>query len=185
MQEGHESTREIVELAEQKKVSLVIPAYSLVEPYETLIRRHSMRKQRLTELDRELKQLSRTQPYQQHENAIEQVTTLLARSTQEEAQRLDEVLRKMIMLAESIPLTGEVIENSFHYQQLYGLQPQDAVVYSSIVFHLQQEQEVESCFLNRNAKDFQVPDLKQELRGLNCKIIYSFEKGLEYIQSKV
>ncbi len=40
VQEQAASCAEIVRLAEARELTLVIPAYSLLEPYETLVRRH-------------------------------------------------------------------------------------------------------------------------------------------------
>jgi hypothetical protein len=38
LQEQHESCEKIIELSEAAKAHLIVPAYSLVEPYETIAR---------------------------------------------------------------------------------------------------------------------------------------------------
>jgi hypothetical protein len=59
LQEQQASCTEILRLSETGKVRLVIPAYSLAEPYETLVRRHKQRKRMKAELDVELRQAVR------------------------------------------------------------------------------------------------------------------------------
>jgi hypothetical protein len=43
VQKQQASCEEIVRLSEARSVTLVIPAYSLVEPHDTLVRRHKSR----------------------------------------------------------------------------------------------------------------------------------------------
>ena len=38
LQEHHESCEKIIQLCEASKVKLILPAYTLVEPYETIMR---------------------------------------------------------------------------------------------------------------------------------------------------
>jgi len=54
LQEQYASCEDVLRLCEAGKEQLIIPAYSLVEPYETLIRRHRQRKQMKADLDIEL-----------------------------------------------------------------------------------------------------------------------------------
>ncbi len=44
LQEQQASCEEILRLSEAGNIYLVIPAYSIAEPYETLVRRHRQRK---------------------------------------------------------------------------------------------------------------------------------------------
>jgi predicted nucleic acid-binding protein len=60
LQEQHTSCEELMRLCEEGRIQLVIPAYSLAEPYETLTRRHRQRKRMKAELDDQLRQLART-----------------------------------------------------------------------------------------------------------------------------
>lgn len=53
-QEYYYDCQKIMELCQDGKINLIIPAYSIVEPYETLIRRHRNRKKLKSTLDLEL-----------------------------------------------------------------------------------------------------------------------------------
>ncbi len=43
LQEQYKSCQELLDLAESKKIRLIVPAFSLAEPYETLIRNNKKR----------------------------------------------------------------------------------------------------------------------------------------------
>lgn len=43
LQEQHESCQELLDLAQVKQITLIVPAFSLAEPYETLIRNNKKR----------------------------------------------------------------------------------------------------------------------------------------------
>jgi hypothetical protein len=62
--------------------------------------------------------------------------------------------------------------------------PQDAVVFASVLSHLETATG-EKCFLNRNAGDFADPDVVAILSRNQCKLLLSFQHGLEYIQSRL
>ena len=83
-QEQHDSCERILELAEAGRINLIVPAYSLVEPYETLVRRAKKRAEVSLALDAEVKQLSRSRPYYDEIDAMQQVSGLIACSSAEE-----------------------------------------------------------------------------------------------------
>ncbi len=57
------------------------------------------------------------------------------------------------------------------------------LVYAAVLSHLQQHQTAQSCFLNRNSKDFDDPDLVEELNIHNCKLLARFDTGYQFILS--
>ena len=63
LQEQYASCEKILGLCEERCVQLVLPAYSLAEPYETLTRRQKQRKGIGKELDIQIKQIARTATY--------------------------------------------------------------------------------------------------------------------------
>ena len=46
VQEQEASCENLLQVCEAGRAKLIIPAYSLVEPYETLVRRHTQRRRR-------------------------------------------------------------------------------------------------------------------------------------------
>jgi predicted nucleic acid-binding protein len=183
LQEQHASCEDLLRLCEGGRMQLVIPAYSLAEPYETLTRRHRQRKRMKAELDEELRQVARTTTYAHRLSGFHQLTTLLIDSADEEAKCLEEVRSRLLQVAEVIPLEVTILTATTQYQHTHGLSPQDALVYTSVLWHLRQYQGPQSCFLNRNSKDFDDPDLIAELDGYNCKFLPQFDTGHQFVLS--
>lgn len=90
-QEQASSCEEILELCEGVDRELVGPAYSLPEPYETLIRRRKERERIQRDLYVELQQLARSATYSGRLDAFDAVSTLLIGTAEQDAARLEEV----------------------------------------------------------------------------------------------
>lgn len=59
------------------------------------------------------------------------------------------------------------------YRVTYKFKPQDSIVYSSVLHHLASAGGVESCFINRNRRDFDDPDIEESLANQGCKMLFS------------
>lgn len=158
LQEQHASCEEVLRLSEIGSVYLVIPAYSIAEPYETLVRRHKQRKRMKAELDDELRQLARTTAYAQRLSGFQNLTVLLIDSADEEAKRLEEVQVRLLKAGEVIPLEALTLTSATQYQRIHGLSP---------------------------PKDFDDPDLVEELNANNCKLLAQFDAGYQFILSRL
>lgn len=80
-QEQYASCEQILQLCEAGQAKLVIPAYSLAEPHEKLIRQARSRNQLQQSLNAELGQLKRTASYASRIESIKQINRLLVDST--------------------------------------------------------------------------------------------------------
>lgn len=76
-QEQSESCGEILSLSEARRIRLVVPAYSLAEPYETLARHQKNRKKLKEEFDFELDQIARSTTFQERLLGFRDLTALL------------------------------------------------------------------------------------------------------------
>ncbi|MDQ4004445.1 MAG: PIN domain-containing protein, partial [Actinomycetota bacterium] len=68
-----------------------------------------------------------------------------------------------------------------------GLNPPDALVYSSVLSHLRSSappQGAPSCFVTRD-RDFTDANIESDLARLGCKILFKFEDGLGYVRSRL
>ena len=185
LQEEHQHCLQIIELCRQGLAHLTIPAYCLAEPHETRIRRHKDRMALKEKLAAELRQLSRTQTYQAQTTAMDQITAFLIRSTEEETARLASTVNEVLAIANVIPLTKDVLTAAMTLEKEHGLRPQDSIVYASIVADLEKTDAGDKCFLNKNSKDFDDPDIVAALTARNCTLLARFESGLGYIQSQL
>ncbi|MGB5963557.1 MAG: PIN domain-containing protein [Coleofasciculaceae cyanobacterium] len=184
-QEQLASCEQILQLCEAELVQLIIPAYSVAEPHEKLTRQAKNRRDLQQLLETELRQLARSAPYQTQINSIENLASLLVQSSQEERQRFVEYRNWLIKNAEVIALTADILNEAAAYEAPYDLSSQDALVYSSVISHLRQYHPQVACFLNRNSRDFDNPDIVDELNRFNCRMIPRFDHGYSFIQSQL
>jgi hypothetical protein len=70
-------------------------------------------------------------------------------------------------------------------ESTYDLSLQDAIVYASVMNYLRQYQPQLGCFLNRNSKDFDSPDIIDQLNQFKCPMIPRFDHGYNFIQSQL
>ncbi|MFN8483953.1 MAG: PIN domain-containing protein [Anaerolineae bacterium] len=182
LQEQHTSCEGILALCTTGGANLALPAFCIAESYETLIRRAQRRTQIANDLAAELRQLGRSRPYRQEMDAFQSMTGLLARSLQEEDRRLVDALRQILAVASTIPLEATIVLNATDFRDRYKFQPQDAIVYASVISHLSLTDNADSCFINRNSRDFDDPDIVASLASRNCRMLFSFEDGYNYIR---
>ncbi|HEY2291216.1 MAG TPA: PIN domain-containing protein [Thermoanaerobaculia bacterium] len=183
VQEQHASCERILTLCEAGDIRVVVPAYSIVEPYETLLRRHLGRKGLKDSLDLELQQLSRTSGYAQRLSGFEALTALLVDSAKEEIQRLERIRARLLSCATVIELEASILSSASQHQERHDLSTQDAIVYASVLFHLGSvEDGAKSCFLTRDT-DFDDPSIMEGLRVRRCKVIWRFDDGLSYLSA--
>ncbi len=184
-QEQCSSCEQILQLCEAGKATLVIPAYSLAEPHEKLSRQARSRRELQQSLDAELRQLLRTTSYASRIKSIQDIATLMIQSNEEERHRFVQCRERFLKAGEIVALNADILGEAASYETTYDLTPQDALVYASVITHLRQDVPEQACFLNRNSKDFDSPDIIEELRQLNCRMIPRFDRGYSFIQSQL
>ena len=81
-----------------------------------------------------------------------------------------------------MPLDTSVLAAATQYQRTHGLSPQDALVYSSVLTHLERVHASESCFLSKDAKDFDDQNIVEELAGHDCQLFLQFDAGYSFIR---
>ncbi|MBJ7901313.1 MAG: PIN domain-containing protein [Cyanobacteria bacterium RI_101] len=184
-QEQCSSCEQILQLCEAGKVKLIVPAYSLAEPHEKLSRQARSRRQLQQSLDAELRQLLRTASYANRIKSIQNIASLMIQSNEEERHRFSQCRDRLLNVGEIVALNADILAEAAFYETAYDLTPQDALVYTSVIAHLRQDLPKQACFLNRNSKDFDSPDIIDELRQLSCRMIPRFDRGYSFIQSQL
>jgi predicted nucleic acid-binding protein len=181
-QEDCESCENILELAEAGKIELLVPAYCLGEAYERLVRRDRQRRDVHRKLSEELRELARSAPYADAAANLNNLTGLLVESGEQEMSQLNGILGRLLDIATLIPLDREVFRNALFAQQNLGLSPQDSIVYASVHSKIA-TQNVPQCFVNKNTRDFLIPEIEEDFEAHNCKLIGKFSDGLNYARS--
>jgi predicted nucleic acid-binding protein len=185
VREEHASCERILTLSEERKVVVVLPAFCLGEPYESWVRRSRDRRALLDRFAQEIRELSRSQPYSTLLKESQDITRTLIQSGEEEKQRLDAIIGRVIDTAEIIPIERDTIKAAIRLQGERSLSPQDAIVYASVLSHMARAESETKCFLTKNSKDFANPDIYEDLKAFNCKLLTSFDNGLSYLRSQV
>ena len=179
LQEEHESCEEILNLAQEGRIGLVLPAYSIGEPYDSWVRRSKQRAELHDRLSRELNELSRSKPYVEMHGEFREITKSLIQSGEEEKGRLDNAVNRILETAIVVPIERELIKAAIELQKTRNLSPQDSIVYASVLSHLSNNPTEEpKCFITKNSKDFANPDIYTELEAYSCKLLTKFGDGL-------
>ena len=183
-QQEEASCLAFLELAESGAITLILPAWSMGEPYETLVRRSKTRAELHRALSGQIHELSRSKPYHESANELRLLTGLLLRSGEEEKRRLDTALNRILGCAQIAALNSATLRSSLGLQSTRSLSPQDSMVYASILEHLSQNTAATSCFLTKD-KDFLNPDIESELKTLGCQLMTTFSGGLAYTRNQL
>lgn len=184
LQEQSESCEKILSISEEHTAQLIIPAFSLAEPLEKLHRQKNARLEIQKSLDTEIRQLSRTAGYVAKIQAIKDLDLLFSQSIEDERKRFEHYRKRILNAATVLPLDSKVLLESEILERKVNLSAPDAVVYASVYSHLQSNKIEDSCFLNRNSKDFDIPEIRAELEKFGCTMIPRFDDGLRFITTR-
>jgi len=184
-QDGCESCREIIALARQGKLSLVVPAFSLMEARQTWDRRSSEHNSLQNQLQPIIRQLARSQPFRTLTESSRELLSALAASGEDTRLRLEVAISALSAEATVLPLAADVVARARREELNLSLSPSDAVVYAAVISHLENAPPGPKCFLNRDSKGFADPSMANELSRFGCKVITSFERGLAFIRSEL
>ena len=155
------------------------------EPDETSIRTVKARSSLAERLDSEMRELSRSKPYQALVAQAKGISQLLVESADKLEGLLDRTIQHVLDCASIIPLDRAAIARGLAVRTVPRLSPQDALVYGSILEDLQTRSNEPKCFLTRNAKDFDNTPIKQTLSQFNCRLIVHFDQALAYIENQL
>jgi predicted nucleic acid-binding protein len=181
LQEEHGSCHQLLAIAEAGQVNLVLPAFSAIEAKLSLARQARRRDEFRDRLQRELRELSRSDPYTEILEKTKVLTDALTESVTLEQQRLQSALSRLFKIGHIIPLQISTVQTAARFELALELSTQDSIILASVIEDLPTRPKGTKCFLNRNAKDFADPAVYDELNKHDCKMIPSFKHGHAYI----
>lgn len=184
-QEEGETCREIIRLAADGRLKLLIPAFSLAEPHQAISGKAKTRARLGDDLRRHLGELGRSRPHRGIPATFEALAAALIASTQFEREGVRRAISDLLQAAEVIPLDARILQSAAVVESSYGLSGQDSIVLASVFTHLEATAPAESCFLNRNTRDFDDPDIRERLEALGCKFFAKFAPALAYILTRL
>jgi predicted nucleic acid-binding protein len=176
---------EIVNLASHGKLRLLVPAFSLAEPHQAIAAKAKARARLGEDLRKHLSELGRSKPHREIPATFEALAVALAASAQLEREGVRRAVSTMLQAAEIIALDGQILRSAGVVVDEYSLSGQDSIVLASVLSHLEKTEPAESCFLNRNTKDFDDPNIRERLEGFRCKFFAKFSAAAAYISSRI
>jgi predicted nucleic acid-binding protein len=184
LQDAHHACDELCELAADGKIQLVVPIFALAEARLTWDRRAADRKALQDTLQREIRQLSRSEQFQTLPDDSRQMISALVASGEEVRGRLEKMIEKIAGIASVPPLNAEVLARAREYEGAYRFRPPDALIYASVLAHATEHQGAK-VLIDSDAKDFADPTVEDELKKREIKLITDFNAGLEYIKHAI
>ncbi len=184
-QEEEVHAQEMLKLAEAGKLELVFPQFAVCEPFSTLNRYENERREFLNDLNKQLSELNRSIPQQSVVAGTQPLVATLTRIGQDQTNRLEAVVGRMLHCGRSIALTRALFTSAQQLESRFDLSPQDAIVAASVFGDLspQNAQPDSHVFLSRNSRDFN--PMKTDFAALGCRYIPKFEHGVQFIRSKI
>jgi hypothetical protein len=182
-QEKSESCSEIIQIAQDQRLQLFVPAFSLAEPHQAIALKDKARKRFSADLKSHLGDLGRSRPHRDLPATADTLSETLITRAQLDRVGLKRIISTLLETASVIPLDSALVSFGSQMENDYGLTGQDAIVLASVVSHLETTRPIDSCFLNRNSKDFDDPDIRERLESLDCELFATFGGALEYLKS--
>jgi hypothetical protein len=181
-QEQAAEAQHVADLAEARRLELIVPACCFAEPYQTLIRRQRERKVLSKNLQDELRQLGRSRAFAARGSAWQELAQTLAAGDESEAKGLENTIQSLTGFCTVAPLTRQVIRDAQQVQAEFDLDPHDALVFASIDAVLRERDQAPKVFINKNSKDFATPQIEEHLRRYNCRLFTNFADARQFIE---
>jgi hypothetical protein len=129
--------------------------------------------------------LARSRAYRKISANFEELADLLTSSAERERAGLQRTIELLLKAAQVIPLDSSVLDMAGDMEASYELSAQDSIVLASVMSHLAKTKPDESCFLNRNTRDFDHPGVRKILDEFGCKFFGRFDEGLRYVEARL
>jgi predicted nucleic acid-binding protein len=165
----------LIELAASGDVELVIPACSLFEPYETLVRRNKQRGALLDAFSREVRELARSEFYSDLTQKAKVIVQPMGESSAVYTDSLAAALTSILPVATIIPLSAHVVDHALALLDTWPISPQDAMVLSSVdLFMRDQGAGKPRLLVSKNRKDFMRSEVIAHFDQCDCRILGNF-----------
>jgi hypothetical protein len=130
-------------------------------------------------------ELLRTSYHANLVSSLDDVNILLSQSADAEIERLRAEVEKIAQVATLIPLDKEVLQTAAVLQGDGSIRRYfDYIVLASVLIEARRSNLEPSCFLNTD-HEFSSPEIDALLQNVGCKILLSFDDGLEYLTSQL
>jgi hypothetical protein len=129
--------------------------------------------------------MSRSKDFSHIYDASSAVRGALANKAQVDEKRYLDTVARLRGCAEVLPLTGDTVGAASDFQYVFGLSPQDALIFASVVEFLKIGDNQTSVFANKNSKDFLAQDVVDYLEPWGCKVVPLFSNALSFVENEI
>jgi hypothetical protein len=181
-QEERDACEQLLELAARKQIELALPAFSVIEPYQTINRRRTDNVPYRQWLDRTQVQVARSASLATDAFILQSAKDLVIRADQVAQDRYREIRARLVSVARLLPIDAAVLAEASSLNAQLALELPDALVLACVLAD-GTARPTRSVFANRNSKDFLTPDVRSRLKGIDCTAIGVFSHALEHVKS--
>jgi hypothetical protein len=174
----------LIEFASKKKIELVIPSFSMIEPHYKLEGDRRVRTRLLASIDEQVGQIARSKGFESLRDQSISLLKALAHKADADKMNFDTVTQRVIGLATVIPLTVDVLKRAIVWQAM-DLEPFDALVFASIEIHLQANPTDECIFASKDKKAFLQQAVSNALKSLGCTVIPTFTNAVGFVEARI
>lgn len=184
-QKKHEDCEKILTLAEEKKINLILPSFCISECYDAIKHTISQKNNFKINLKRFKDRFDQSTLYVKDSDAFEKMVSFVDRSIEVERESLNSTMLRLMKICTIIPMNYYILDEANRIAKKHNLKEPDAIVYASVLNFLIKDCKNQSCFLNKNSRDFNDPDIIEELNALKCEAIFEFTGGYQYILNQL
>jgi predicted nucleic acid-binding protein len=182
LQERYGSCEEILRLARDNAITLVLPAFCVAEARSTWRRRVSDRQEFHRAFKVHLRTITRSEPYRALKDEFEEISEALASGGEEVRRGLEAAVSVAADFEEVISMNADILNLAYAIELTYSLSPQDALVLASVQSHADQHAGPK-CFVTQDVGDFSKQVVIRDLTAVGCKVIVNFDDAVAYIKS--
>ena len=173
----------LLKMSAEGLLELSIPAFSILEPYQTLERRRRDRAELHRRLQAELDQIARAAELSSDVAALRGALGIIVSSADHDIEAIEDLRKRITRQLDVIPLDAAVLRGASQLQADFGLSAPDAVVAASVLADLALHRDERAYFVTRNSKDFGDPDVMALFKASGCTVLFSFDTAVQIAQT--
>ena len=179
-----DNCKRLLALAGEGTISLVVPAFALIEARLAWQSNVKRRNRLHSEVSTELRELSRSRPHTDIASQSYAFVSALIDTAEQDRRRLESAVHAILGQAIVLPTEPSIVRQAHLTELLYDLSPQDSIIYTTVIEHARGD-EGPKLFVTQNAKDFRVPQIEEELTKHACKLLFAFDSAERYVRSEI
>ncbi len=150
-QEQHQACKEVLALATNQTIELVLPAFALLEPYESMVRDERDGKVLAQSLRASANMLKRTASLAAEVHRLHDAGDLLVQAAQQAWTRFHNLRMTLVDVAQILVIDAATLREASNLTADFGLGLPDAVMLASVLADAG-AQRSPSVFINRNQR---------------------------------